>query len=88
MAPPVLEHSPMSNLIVANRLDESAGRAARTSELLTVQHQLVRAWIAALVCHGNHDFHKLIMGTTRAKVQSLRAQNNAKNYTSNGYDTF
>uniref|UniRef100_A0A0D2YI60 Uncharacterized protein n=1 Tax=Fusarium oxysporum (strain Fo5176) TaxID=660025 RepID=A0A0D2YI60_FUSOF len=36
--------------------------------------RLVRAWIAALVCHGNHDFHKLIMGTTRAKVQSLRAK--------------
>ncbi|RYC81242.1 hypothetical protein BFJ63_vAg15864 [Fusarium oxysporum f. sp. narcissi] len=39
MAPPVLERSPMSNLIVANRLDESAGRGARTSELLTAQHQ-------------------------------------------------
>jgi hypothetical protein len=39
MAPPVLEHSPMSNLIVANRLDESEGRAARTSELLTAQNQ-------------------------------------------------
>ncbi|KAH7187342.1 hypothetical protein DER44DRAFT_680614, partial [Fusarium oxysporum] len=36
--------------------------------------KLVKAWIAALVFHGNRAFHRLIMGTTRAKVQSLRAK--------------